>query len=366
MWWVTLARGEPFLNEILTTARSSLINGYQRVPYPLLGMRHLVVPFVRDMPAEPQILLRGHTTSVTALHFLTGASCPRLLLSGDETGEVQRWDLELEEGEEVLKGHGSPILNICGRGDQLYVQYKDGDLLRGPVDRLHDDEASFITHPLNLPFEPALSFCRLQLLGDNCLLLPGPDNSAAFLTDVRTELAACGQFQQDGRGMLTAVHPTCAGSFLATYEDGTVALWELRMNRRPRSSVRAANDALFALTVAPRWHVAVVAGGVHTVSAVADADTGPLRVIRTAKLRTLGVGDAEWRPDSKVMATAGWDGVVRLWSGKRAAHSLLRPLAALRWHSRAVQRVTFSPDSTWLASSGSDRTIALWGDLFQS
>lgn len=73
----------------------------------------------------------------------------------------------------MLLGNGSPVRNICERIDHLYVQYKNGDLLRWPVDRIKEDEAaSFLSHSLDISFLSALSFCRLQLLGDNCILLP--------------------------------------------------------------------------------------------------------------------------------------------------------------------------------------------------
>lgn len=67
---------------------------------------------------------------------------------------------------------------------------------RGSAIAFSNGKSSFLSHPLYLPFEHALehalSFHHLQLLGDNCILLPSRVHAAVFVTDVRPELAACG------------------------------------------------------------------------------------------------------------------------------------------------------------------------------
>jgi RNA polymerase sigma factor (sigma-70 family) len=60
-------------------------------------------------------------------------------------------------------------------------------------------------------------------------------------------------------------------------------------------------------------------------------------------------------PDGKVMATAGWDGVVRLWDP--ATGNELRRFAG---HEGWVFSVAFSLDGQTLASGGKDRTIRVW------
>ena len=60
-------------------------------------------------------------------------------------------------------------------------------------------------------------------------------------------------------------------------------------------------------------------------------------------------------PDDKLLASAGDDGVVRVWDGTSAA-----PIAKLPCGSERVLGVTFSPDGKVLATCGGDRAVTLW------
>jgi eukaryotic-like serine/threonine-protein kinase len=64
---------------------------------------------------------------------------------------------------------------------------------------------------------------------------------------------------------------------------------------------------------------------------------------------------ATYSPDGATLASAGYDGIVRLWN---TANGQLK--ARLSGHRDMVTAVTFSPDSKILASCGTDRTIRLW------
>lgn len=68
-----------------------------------------------------------------------------------------------------------------------------------------------------------------------------------------------------------------------------------------------------------------------------------------------GVNHAEFSPDDTIIASAGDDGVVRLWQ----SHSG-NELEALTGHTEAVNFCTFSPDGHVLASASSDQQVFLW------
>jgi hypothetical protein len=63
----------------------------------------------------------------------------------------------------------------------------------------------------------------------------------------------------------------------------------------------------------------------------------------------------EISPDGKLAATAGYDGLVKLWDlpGRAAKHDLAK-------HKGWVRSLAFSPDGTRLASAGEDGTVVIW------
>lgn len=63
----------------------------------------------------------------------------------------------------------------------------------------------------------------------------------------------------------------------------------------------------------------------------------------------------DFAPSGALLASAGADGTVRLWSPQTG-----QQVGVLSGHTGWVQAVAFSPDSRWLASGGNDRLVRLW------
>ena len=67
-----------------------------------------------------------------------------------------------------------------------------------------------------------------------------------------------------------------------------------------------------------------------------------------------GRGEA-FSPDSRLVATAGADGVARVWELQTGSLKL-----ELKGHTSSVNDVNFSPDGRYIATAGEDTTAKLW------
>jgi WD40 repeat protein len=59
-------------------------------------------------------------------------------------------------------------------------------------------------------------------------------------------------------------------------------------------------------------------------------------------------------PDCTWLATGGYDRTVRTWNADGT------PRATLTGHRGAVNAVAISPDGTWLATASNDKTVRIW------
>jgi len=74
----------------------------------------------------------------------------------------------------------------------------------------------------------------------------------------------------------------------------------------------------------------------------------------THELINPGIADLKIRPDSKILATAGWDHRVRVFQWRT-----MKPLAVLAFHSATVHCVAFNTTGLLAAGSG-DQRISVW------
>ena len=78
-------------------------------------------------------------------------------------------------------------------------------------------------------------------------------------------------------------------------------------------------------------------------------------VIGTLDGHTEAVYSVSWSPDGKTLATAGFDGTVRLW--EVASRKELRKYEG---HSKLVLSVAVSPNGKQILSGSNDNTAKLW------
>jgi protein decreased size exclusion limit 1 len=323
---------------------------------------------------SPHCILRGHESPVSALSFLTSVPIPRLLASGDQSGVVRVWDASLEECvlriAPLPKDAAQPIISIVGDASwpELLMQSKSGavrsvDLATGAGGA---PEESLGLRRDTVVCKFAHSFCGIRGVGSRLIAGPSEESGPGLgMHDLRLGSSAsvvkC-SYAGYGRGALMSID--CVGGragavmcdIAAGYEDGSVAIWDMRAADSPVSSAKVACSAVTAVTGCPMGGKFVVAGSAEEDLCGLQAE----RMVASGRLRGKGVAGLSWRCDGRVLASAGWDGRVRMWDGRRRKDALLRPLASLSWHYGQASCLTFCEKSLWLASGGADKTIALW------
>ena len=300
--------------------------------------------------AKQWIALRREGPAIRAVRFAPDA---RLLASaGDGSG------IEIRDVSEATRA--SPPVRILGADQDHYhglAFTSDGRRLGAVADGRKGntlgiwDLASgstvgppktFGDAPLSLAFSGDGRWAAVGLFDSTIHVFdPGGSTSDRVLSG-HTRLVGALAFSPDSR-------------FLASgSDDWSAVLWEtaswdrfatLTGYARPIVDVAFANDGRALLAGSPEDHVLQLWSLPGPLDRVAtSAHAGAVRAV-------------EWSPAGDVLATAGDDGEIRLWSP-----ASLRPLgpALPRRHTDGVRSLKFTPDGRYLVSAGRDGNIIVW------
>ncbi len=163
------------------------------------------------------------------------------------------------------------------------------------------------------------------------------------------------------------------GRRLAGHATFTVQVWDTA-NGNPIRTLRPGTNSNSCVAYSPDGRFLVIGGGApgqYGVAYLYDADkdrdipdlAGPDpaqnlaigKKIRIFAGHTNVIMSAAFNLDGTRLATASWDGTVKLWDVQTG-----KELRTLVGHGKAATSVAFSPDGSRLASAGAGRTVRLW------
>ncbi|PTB67610.1 WD40 repeat-like protein [Trichoderma citrinoviride] len=340
---------------------------------------------------SPKAVLRGHKAQIHAATFVRHNE---RLATGDAEGWVVLWDLTIMRPRAVWRAHENAILGIRGWGrDNIITHGRDHKLI---VWRIREEDEGRLSAALPLEETPTprpqpwvlhllevntMNFCSFAAcLGDAAqgsldaaastaqVLLAVPNTLASEAIDIytlpsQTRIHTIKSSQTNGMAMsLSLFHHQGCLTLVAAFENGFVSVHRLdsdgawtmtyrsQAHTQPVLSIdvhpnrecffTSAADALIAKHPVPTSRQEKLKEWEH-----------PLKVVNT---KHSGQQSLKVRSDGKLLATAGWDSKIRIYSAKT-----LKELAVLSWHKVGAYAVAFaSVDEPGAPSANSQPTAS--------
>ncbi|KAI9694085.1 MAG: Guanine nucleotide binding protein (G protein), beta polypeptide 1-like [Bathelium mastoideum] len=374
-------------------------------------------------PAQPVYVLRGHCSAIHAVAFVRHNS---RLLVGDADGWASLWSLASKRAVAVWRAHRAAVLGLTEWGDENIIsQGRDGRLIvwqlraideetlekKLPVDGACDEQKQpWVLHCLTVN---TINFCAFSACSNHGELSvpasPGTAGSRAETLFIAVPAVKDGQVdifrlpdehrlstipgvENVKTGMVMAVNIFTHADLTRVaigYENGSVALfsydsshgrWTVDYHEPVHS------QPVLSIDVAPMLGLfysssadAIIAQ--HSLSRQNEKGRTSLHKIDT---KHSGQQALTVRSDERILATAGWDSRVRVYSAKT-----LKELVVLKWHKQGCYALSFAvlhgsvdtlyardgnapvqtvqrrrkaeAESThWLAAGSKDGKVSLW------
>lgn len=309
-----------------------------------------------DVPnLDEKVTLRGHTGIVGGISWFPGSTLPSSTVSkagvnlasggGGQGGEsdVHLWSLEQDTPLSTLSGHTDRVCRVEFHPSGQYLASASFDTTW----RLWDVET---TTELLLQEGHSRQVFTVAFNVDGSLLASGGFDSIGRIWDLRT-----GRTVMILDGHIREIYSLDWGSdghrVLSGSGDGWVKCWDIRAVRST-GGIGAHNGNVSDL----RWYKG---GGGSTPT---NIDLPSLKPTETENINGNGAASKQ-QQDLSMPAKAGtffissgFDKNVNIFSADEWA--LAKTLSG---HSGNVLSVDVSADARWIASSGHDRTVKLWG-----
>ncbi|KAF2083476.1 WD40 repeat-like protein [Saccharata proteae CBS 121410] len=331
-------------------------------------------------PAQPAYVLRGHAAQVHALRFLSGNA---RLLTADADGWVVLWSLATKRPVAVWRAHRNSILGLCDwQHDRIVTHGRDSHLrvwqLRAedegtystvlPVDgaTVHRKEP-WLLHSLRIntlnfcsfsmctgPFKRRIATTSLASEKEALIAVPGVKDDEIDIFQLPSEhrilTVPALPIKTAGMVMAVSIQKTLEDGIrlISAYESGATAV-HVRFSKA-LSGVKCIytssphSQPILSLALSPLAPgTTFYTSGADDLIAAHDWNspnpfTPPIKSVHT---KHAGQQSITVRSDGRILATAGWDGRIRVYSAKH-----LNELAVLKYHNEGCYAVAFSDVGT--------------------
>ncbi|RIK79316.1 MAG: hypothetical protein DCC68_13430 [Planctomycetota bacterium] len=313
--------------------------------------------------------ISGHTAAITTVDGLANGST---WASGDRTGNVRIWwqdrelrtDLEHAVFEPVVSGVELPafekdVVDVRWMVDNWYFVAAASD---GTV-RVFESGKEEFQRPIR-EWKCGAPLRAIAVGGYDWIAAACEDGNVRLL-EVKGDVGDEPRLLECGENPLRAVAVRPMGDLLAAAgDDRAVYVWNLNAPDRETPLKLVGHEGVvrrLCFSADGRWLASCgndASVRVWNTDAM-GVDEGNFAAQAPAVLAGHGgaVRDAVFSADGKMLASAGSDGVVRVWG---LSESGWVPRHTLTGHTSIVRAVRFSPDGTRLVSASEDRTVRVW------
>jgi WD40 repeat protein len=343
-----------------------------------------------DMETEQErTVLRGSTGTIMNLRFLPDS---KQLVSACEFGRPMLWDIDCPEKLLTLRGFREGVRCMVVSSDNRRLIVGTGDFLdlQHPSEVLVFDLAS--QKSLLPPLEHPQAVNALSLTADGKLLATGCEDGCVrvftlpegqlfqTLTNAVTKKRSNLVFSPDGRTLMTSTasprqftlwdtmtwEARCLsqdapggpqyfafspdGSLLATPMGGKMSTIIWNMPAGTTNTVIPCKTNARGATFSPDGTMLAI----NTFEDIELYEARSWKPIGTLKGHEHVINGIAFAPDGKILASAGNEGSVRLWSVPGCEE-----VAVLYDHLAGAEAVAFTNDGHWLISGARDKTVKL-------